>query len=298
MENRIDTTSGRDEVFEHIRAGAQLIGKKWHPVVLRVLLLDGPIGFSDLQGRLGDISGKVLTDSLDDLQERRLVRRRVVTESPLRVEYGLTKHGEAFQPVLDALVEWGENYLGTERRPVVLVIDDNHDLADMCSSWLHEDYDVRTAYDGKEGLRQFGPEVDIAIVDRRLPGIEGDRISTLMTRENPLCRTVILTSKQPDFDVIGFDFDRYLTKPTTREELRSVVAELLEQREDPTNARKYFALRAKQVVLEATKLREDLDGDDRYQRLHERTERLAAQFDGDIDRAVERAIGPRGADDN
>ena len=298
MEPPNEPPSSRAEALEHVRQSAQLIGKKWHPVVLRVLALDGPAGFSGLQERLEPISGKVLTDSLDDLQEKGLVQRRVLNESPLRVEYGLTDRGEAFQPVLDALAEWGESHLSTDRRPIVLVIDDNRGITDMCASWLNEDYDVRTAYDGKEGLRQFGPEVDVAIIDRRLPGIEGDRISTLMIRENPLCRTVMLTSKKPDFDVLDFNFDRYLTKPTTREELQSVVAELLEQREAPTDARKYFALRSKQVVLEATKLQAELDDDERYQRLRERTERLAAELDGDIDGAVELAIGVGSADDD
>lgn len=298
MDRRDEVTSGRAEALERVRESAQLIAKKWHPVVLRVLALDGPTGFSDLQDRLEPISGKVLTDSLEDLQDNDLVRRQVIRESPLRVEYALTERGEAFQPVLDALAEWGETHLDSERRPVVLVIDDNRGITDMCASWLREDYDVRTAHDGKEGLKRFGPEVDVAIIDRRLPGIEGDRVSTLMVRENPLCRTVILTSKDPDFDILEFNFDRYLTKPTTREELRSVVSELLERREDSADAREYFALRSKQVVLEATKLQEDLATDERYQRLRERTEQLAVELDGDVDGALERAIGVGSADDD
>lgn len=296
MERHGDAGSGRAEVLEHVRESAQLIAKKWHPVVLRVLALEGPAGFSDLKERLEPISGKVLTDSFDDLRENGLARRRVVNESPLRVEYALTDRGEAFQPVLNALAEWGETHLDTERQPVVLVIDDNPRITDMCASWLGEDYDVRTDGDGTEGRRQFGP--DVVIVDRRLPRIEGDRISTLMIRENPLCRTVILTSKGPDFDVLEFSFDRYLTKPTTREELRSVVAELLERRGDFDDVRTYFALRSKQVMLEATKLRSELDGDERYQRLRERTERMAAGFDGDVDEVVERTIGVKSTDDD
>ena len=90
---------------------ATLIGKKWHPVIIHRLLVNGPLGFNDLQTEVDGISSKVLSNNLDDLQEKRLVERAVVSEKPVRVEYSLTERGESLEPVITAMLEWGSEHL-------------------------------------------------------------------------------------------------------------------------------------------------------------------------------------------
>ena len=94
-----------------ITSTATLIGKKWHPVVVHRLLQSGPMGFNELEDDVDGISSKVLSDSLDDLEEKGLVNRDIVSEKPFRVEYSLTDQGEALAPVIDAMSEWGREYL-------------------------------------------------------------------------------------------------------------------------------------------------------------------------------------------
>ena len=90
---------------------ASLIGKKWHPVIVQRLLDDGPSGFNELKEDVDGISSKVLSDSLDDLQEKRLVDREIVSEKPFRVEYSLTEHGDSLEPVIVAMRDWGLEHL-------------------------------------------------------------------------------------------------------------------------------------------------------------------------------------------
>lgn len=90
---------------------AAIIGKKWHPVIIDRLLDHGPCGFSELEAAVDGISSKVLSDSLEDLQEKRLVEREVVSEQPFRVQYSLTDHGASLGPVIEAMREWGEQHL-------------------------------------------------------------------------------------------------------------------------------------------------------------------------------------------
>lgn len=90
---------------------ATLIGKKWHPVIVHRLLDGGPSGFSELEANVDGISSKVLSDSLDDLQEKRLVSRKVVSEKPFRVEYSLTDHGESLEPVIVEMRNWGLEHI-------------------------------------------------------------------------------------------------------------------------------------------------------------------------------------------
>jgi DNA-binding HxlR family transcriptional regulator len=99
---------------------ASLIGKKWHPVIVHRLLKQGPSGFNELQGHVDGISSKVLSDSLEDLEENRLVEREIISEKPFRVEYSLTPHGQSLEPVIDAMRDWGAEYLtepGSEQSP-------------------------------------------------------------------------------------------------------------------------------------------------------------------------------------
>ena len=90
---------------------ATLIGKKWHPVIVHRLLVNGPSGFSELQDDVDGVSSKVLSESLDDLEEKGLVAREVIDEKPVQVRYSLTDAGESLEGVVVALAEWGDKYL-------------------------------------------------------------------------------------------------------------------------------------------------------------------------------------------
>lgn len=94
-----------------ITSMARLIGKKWHPVIIHRLVEDGPLGFNALKAEVDGISSKVLSDSLEDLEEKTLVDRTIVSEKPFRVEYSLTERGASLKPVIDAMAEWGQEHL-------------------------------------------------------------------------------------------------------------------------------------------------------------------------------------------
>ena len=90
---------------------ASLIGKKWHPVIVHRLLEHGPSGFNELQEAVDGISSKVLSDSLEDLEDNQLVDREIISEKPFRVQYSLTGYGESLEPVIYAMRDWGMEYL-------------------------------------------------------------------------------------------------------------------------------------------------------------------------------------------
>lgn len=66
--------------------------------------------FGELKKAIGNISQKVLTAQLRDMEEKGLLTRTVYAEVPPRVEYTLTETGYSLEPVLDAMREWGEQY--------------------------------------------------------------------------------------------------------------------------------------------------------------------------------------------
>lgn len=85
-----------------------VIGGKWKPILL-FHLLSGVKRFSELQRLVPQASDRMLTRSLRELEQDRLVVREVFAEVPVRVEYSLSPDGETLIPVLNAMSDWGRN---------------------------------------------------------------------------------------------------------------------------------------------------------------------------------------------
>ena len=86
-----------------------LIGDKWKVLILRELLT-GTKRFGELKKSIGNVSQKVLTAQLRDMEEKGLITRTVYAEVPPRVEYSLTELGQSLKPILDAMQAWGTEY--------------------------------------------------------------------------------------------------------------------------------------------------------------------------------------------
>lgn len=86
-----------------------LISNRWKILIIRDLM-DGKKRFGELRRSIGNISQKVLTANLRDMEAQNLVHRKVFPEVPPRVEYQLTEIGYSLQPVLNSLSDWGKTY--------------------------------------------------------------------------------------------------------------------------------------------------------------------------------------------
>ena len=85
------------------------ISDKWKVLILRDLM-PGTKRFGELKKSIGNVSQKVLTAQLRQMEESGLLTRTVYPEVPPRVEYTLTELGRSLKPILDAMWNWGEAY--------------------------------------------------------------------------------------------------------------------------------------------------------------------------------------------
>lgn len=90
-----------------------IIGGKWKPIILWHLGKDGTLRFNQLKRIMPNITQKMLTQQLRELERDGVVHREVYPEVPPRVEYSLTEVGRSVLPVLDSLCEWGRSYEDT-----------------------------------------------------------------------------------------------------------------------------------------------------------------------------------------
>jgi DNA-binding HxlR family transcriptional regulator len=89
----------------------ELIGRRWTGAVLAVLLDCGSLRFSELTCMVPDISDRLLSERVKELEARGLVERTVYPGPPLRVEYSLTEMGVALAPAIRELRAWARRWL-------------------------------------------------------------------------------------------------------------------------------------------------------------------------------------------
>lgn len=87
----------------------ELVGKRWTGAILLVLL-DGPLHFSGIRQLVPELSDRLLSERLKELEAEGIVERRVLDGSPVRVEYSLTAKGRALEPTLGALKRWAQEH--------------------------------------------------------------------------------------------------------------------------------------------------------------------------------------------
>jgi DNA-binding response OmpR family regulator len=166
-----------------------------------------------------------------------------------------------------------------ERQTRVLVVDDEVELNRVFANWLAESYDVGTAYDGREALDRIDERVDVVLLDRHMPRLDGDRVAAEIRARDLDCRVVMVTGISPDFDVLGIGFDDYVVKPVDRAELLGTVARMEELGRYDAASRRFFALVAKRDTLRAAKSDSELERNEAYGSLLEELESARSNLD-------------------
>jgi DNA-binding HxlR family transcriptional regulator len=99
-----------------IEATLSVLGGKWTPLVLWHLR-DETLRFGELRRKIPNITKKMLSQRLQELEEEGVVHREAYAEVPPRVEYSLTEFGQTLRPVLESMCEWGTTYLDHAAEP-------------------------------------------------------------------------------------------------------------------------------------------------------------------------------------
>lgn len=164
------------------------------------------------------------------------------------------------------------------QEPVVLIVEDEPDVAETYRLWLEDEYQVTVAENGDEGLEKLDGDVDIVLLDRMMPGLSGDEVLEHIRSEKLGCRVAMVTAVEPDFDILEMGFDAYLSKPVQSDQLRMTVRNLLERSEYDTLLQEYYSLVEKQATLEATKTGTELANSADYEQLKDRIESLRGEL--------------------
>lgn len=103
----------KDDLKKHyscsVEAALDAIGNRWKGTVL-YYLLDGTKRFNELRRLIPGVTQRMLTLQLRQLEQDKIINRKVYAEIPPKVEYSLTPLGQELEPILFALKEWGKKW--------------------------------------------------------------------------------------------------------------------------------------------------------------------------------------------
>ena len=97
------------ELCNSFHSAIELIGRRWTGAII-FLLLRSRCRFATLRDGIPDITDRMLSERLQELEQEGIVERTVIPESPIRVEYSLTAKGRALATAVDAISEWAHKW--------------------------------------------------------------------------------------------------------------------------------------------------------------------------------------------
>jgi DNA-binding HxlR family transcriptional regulator len=110
-------TCARDDIPElclRFHRASELIGRRWTGAIIYVLM-KSRCRFAMLRDAIPEITDRMLSERLQELEQEGIVERTVVPETPVRVEYALTKKGRALTTAIEAISEWADKWVETDQ---------------------------------------------------------------------------------------------------------------------------------------------------------------------------------------
>ena len=163
----------------------------------------------------------------------------------------------------------------------VLVVDDEPAVTDLYEHWLSE-YVVYVANSGTEALSildEQAEEIDVVLLDRKMPGMSGDSVLSEIRDEQFPCRVAIITAVNPDYDIIDMEFDDYVTKPVNKGVLCEVVEDLYARAEYADTLTRYYSLVAKHAALKSERPTDELEASEEFADLEAEIHELKQRLD-------------------
>ncbi|MEH7122230.1 helix-turn-helix domain-containing protein [Bacillus sp. JJ1503] len=94
-----------------IETALDILVGKWKPVILFHLIQNGTLRFSELQRLIPDVTKKMLTTQLRELEYHDILNRKIYAQIPPKVEYSITEYGKGLIPLMVSMHEWGLGHI-------------------------------------------------------------------------------------------------------------------------------------------------------------------------------------------
>lgn len=169
----------------------------------------------------------------------------------------------------------------THSPPKVLLVEDQESAAHLFEMWLSEHYEVEVAYDGFEALDKLDEDIDVVLLDRRMPGMSGDEVLEEIREQGYDCKVSMVSAVEPETDIANLPIDEYLTKPVDANRLRKAVDELNLRGKTTEAKQEVLALLSRKRAIEKKSTPVELKRNYVYQQLTEEIEALLERLNAE-----------------
>lgn len=163
--------------------------------------------------------------------------------------------------------------------PGVLLVDDEPDVVSTYREQLDDTYTVRAANSGEQALERLDASVDVVLLDRRMPGMNGDAVLERIRERELDCWVVMVTAVDPDMEMVTLAFDEYLTKPVSGEQLNAAVERMLKRDQLDEQIQQIVEIGSKLATLEAKLDYEQLQQSKHYTELRAEFSQLREEIE-------------------
>jgi DNA-binding response OmpR family regulator len=164
-----------------------------------------------------------------------------------------------------------------------MIVDDEPSVADTYALQLEREYETRVAYGGREALEAVDDDVDVVLLDRRMPEISGDEVLDRLREAGHDCRVIMLTAVDPGMDILDMPFDDYLCKPVEKEDLTAAISQQLQAQAYDERLTEYMQVTSKLALLEAELSVREIEDSEELEELSARADELKARMDETLD---------------
>jgi DNA-binding HxlR family transcriptional regulator len=106
----MEQSNPKEQMCPKYESAIAILGKRWTGLIIRILL-KGPVRFKDIREIVPQMSDKMLSERLKELEEQGIIARKVYPEMPVRIEYELTQKGADLRQVIESIESWSHQWL-------------------------------------------------------------------------------------------------------------------------------------------------------------------------------------------
>lgn len=173
--------------------------------------------------------------------------------------------------------------MSNDSEHTVLIVDDEEMVAESYELYLRDEYETRIALNGGEALVELTPEVDLVLLDRRMPGISGDEVLEHIEELETDLQVIMVTAVDPEIDIIDMPCEGYLTKPASKDDILDAVEQafLIDHYEDLIS--EYYELTKKYATLKSEFSAKELANEQRVEQMEGRIDDLETEIQDTVE---------------
>ncbi|ERH00640.1 MAG: response regulator containing CheY-like receiver, AAA-type ATPase, and DNA-binding domain protein [Halonotius sp. J07HN6] len=163
--------------------------------------------------------------------------------------------------------------------PTVVIVDDEERVAKCYKLFINDRYEAHIATGGQEALDTLTREVEVILLDRRMPEMHGHEVLDHIHAEGYDCRVIIISALDPDMEVLDYQFSKYLKKPIVKEQLLDTIEQVRMLDRYESLLTEYYQAVEKYSIMQSEFTSATLENNAQFQELEEDISHLRAEID-------------------